>query len=334
MSGLPPPLQRGDRGDPFCRRPFHCHFVAQPRAKSAAMKFVAKTVLSGLSLAWLAVQAASTVAEAQTSFELQNPNVLIDYIEPRKPDDPQSATYGRDLASYERHMKIYERMKRRQVLEQFSQFLAPLKLPRILRVSIERCGISNAFYNGQRWSIVICYEIIDGFEAQAPKTMSPEGITRAEAILGAIVDTLLHEGGHAVSDMLRLPVLGREEDAADEIAGFIMVQFGEEVARTAIKGVFYDYLKGAERNGGIYWDTHSTPAQRYANYLCMAYGRYPDLFKELAERWLSPQRAENCPHEYQRALNAFNKTIRRHVDEDLMERVRKLPVFRPGDGEW
>jgi len=113
-----------------------------------------------------------------------------------------------------------------------------------------------------------------------------------------------------------------------------MLQFGEEVARTAIKGVFYDYLKGSELSGGVYWDVHSSPAQRYSNYLCMAYGRYPELFKELADQWLSPDRAPNCAREYQRVLNAFNKTIRPHVDEALMQKVRQLPVFRPGDGEW
>jgi hypothetical protein len=298
------------------------------------MKRIAKTLLTGLSLAWLAGSCTSNPAQAQIPSELQNPNVRVDYVEPRPPEDPLSATYAKDKAAYERYMKIYERMRNRQVLEQFGQFLAPLKLPRILRVSVEPCGTVNAFYDGDHWRIIMCYEIIDTIELMAPKTTSPEGITRAEAIIGGFVGILLHEGGHAVSDLFRLPVLGREEDSADDISAFIMLQFGEEVARTAIKGTVYIWLKLSEGGGGIYWDTHSTSAQRYANYLCMAYGRDPQVFKELADQWLSPERAPNCAHEYQQTLNAFNKTIRPHVDEALMQKIRQAPMFRPGDGEW
>jgi hypothetical protein len=299
--------------------------------KHISNKHIAKTILTGLSLAWLAGSCLS--AQAQTSYELQNPNVHVDYIEPRPPEDPLSPTYAKDKAAYERYMKIYERVKSRQVIEQFSQVLAPLKLPKVLRVGIQPCGTVNAFYSPTFYRVMMCYELIDVIELIAPKTTSPEGITRAEAIIGGFVGVLLHEGGHAVSDLLKLPVLGREEDSADDISAFMMLQFGDEVARTAIKGTFYLWLKLSE-GGGIYWDVHSTPAQRYANYLCMAYGRNPEVFKDLADEWLSPERAPNCQREYQQALNAFNKTIRPHVDEAMMQKVRQIPVFKPGDGEW
>src|SRR5262249_51364688 len=159
------------------------------------------------------------------------------------------------------------------------------------------------------------YELIDVIESIAPKTTSPEGITRAEAIIGGFVGVLLHEGGHAVSDLFKLPVLARVEASAAAISGLIILHLGDTVARPASKGTFYIWLKLSEGGGGIYWDVHSTPAQRYANYLCMAYGRNPEIFKDLADQWLSPERAPGCAHEYQQALNAFNKTIRPHVDE-------------------
>lgn len=298
------------------------------------MKHVAKGVLSSLSLAWLAVHCTFAVAQAQTTFEFQNPNVHVDYIQPRKPEDPQSSSYKKEMDAYERYMKIYERLKKRQVLEQFSQFMVPLKLPQVLRVTAGPCGTSNAFYRGDFWVIIMCYELLDDIEAVAPIEATPDGITRAEAIVGGFVGVLLHEAGHAVSDILDLPVLGREEDSADDISAFIMVQFGEQVARTAIKGTFYLWMKSAEMSDGVYWDVHSVPAQRYANYLCIAHGRNPVVFKDLADKWLSPERAANCPREYQRVLNAFNKTIRPHVDEAVMQKMRQLPVFRPGDGEW
>ncbi len=93
--------------------------------------------------------------------------------------------------------------------------------------------------NSTERTIKICYEWMDETETRAPQKVSPEGFTRQEAIVGGFVGVLLHEVGHAVNDLLNLPVLGREEDSADQIAGFIMLQFGKDVARIAIKGTAY-----------------------------------------------------------------------------------------------
>jgi hypothetical protein len=279
----------------------------------------------------------SAAAEASLPASLErNPNIIVDYIKPRKPEDRLIPEYRARMAKYQRFVKIYERVTQRQVLEQFSEFMAPLRLPTKLRVRINECHINapNAFYSPSEWTIQICYEWIDHGERTAPAVVSPEGVTREEALLGGFLGVLLHETAHAVSDILRLPVLGREEDSADEIAAFIMLQFGSDVARTAIKGTFHIWMTFANESEGVYWGQHSTPSQRYANYLCIGYGKEPDTFKDLAEQWLTPARRASCPQEYQQALNAFKKTILPHIDEELMRRVRATPVFRPGDGKW
>ncbi len=49
----------------------------------------------------------------------------------------------------------------------------------------------------------------------------------------------LHESGHAVFDLLKLPVLGREADAADLFSAYVMLQLGKEGARTLILGSAY-----------------------------------------------------------------------------------------------
>ncbi|MEK9752119.1 MAG: DUF4344 domain-containing metallopeptidase, partial [Rhodospirillaceae bacterium] len=42
-------------------------------------------------------------------------------------------------------------------------------------------------------------------------------------VTGNVVFTLLHEAGHALIHMLDLPTLGREEDAADNLAALRMI---------------------------------------------------------------------------------------------------------------
>src|SRR5436305_4752508 len=91
---------------------------------------------------------------------IRNPSIIVDYIEPRPPIDPQDKDYAKDSADYQRHMQIYQRLKQRQVLEELSEFLAPLRFPRVLRVRTKPCGVINAFYDPTEWTVNICYEWI------------------------------------------------------------------------------------------------------------------------------------------------------------------------------
>jgi hypothetical protein len=263
----------------------------------------------------------------------RNPNIIVDYIEPRPPIDPQDKDYNKGMANYQRYMKIHARLKERQVLEQLSTFLAPLKLPKLLRVRTTTCGVVNAFYNPDEYTVTMCLEIIDAIETMAPQTTSPDGFTRQEVIAGAFVSVLIHELGHAVNDLFQIPVLGREEDTADQIAGFLQLQFGKDVARITIKGVAYLWLTWSD-DKPAYWDTHSTESQRFANFLCIGYGGDPAAFKDLADKWLPKERADGCAHEYQQIRNAFAKTILPHVDQELMKQVQSTPWIRPDDGTW
>ena len=287
------------------------------------------------SIAVLATIAASPVPSLAQGLPLPpNPNIIVDYIEPRAPDDPQDKDYAKDMAAYQREMKIYQRLKQRQVLEELSAFLSPLKLPRTLRVRTKSCGVVNAFYEPPEWTVNMCYEWIDATEQMAPQTTSPEGFTRQEVIVGGFVGVILHELGHAVSDLYSLPVLGREEDSADQISGFVMQQFGKDVARTAIKGMAYVWLNYARQGSPAYWDVHSTPGQRFYNFLCIGYGGDPATFQDQVDKWLSKDRVVSCPHEYQQVKNAFVKTILPHIDQELMKKVQAAKWLRPDDGKW
>jgi hypothetical protein len=299
------------------------------------MNRIARIAASAVAAAWLAGVVCSP-ADAQTYpwQGVSNPNVQVDYVEPREPPDPKDKGYAKDMAAYQRMLKTHERMKSRQVLEEFSAFLSPLRLPKTLRVKTAQCNDLSPQYDPTERTIKICYEWMDFNQTRAPQGVSPEGVTRQEAIIGGFVGVLLHEAGHAVIDLLKLPVLGREEDAADQIAGFIMLQFGKEVARTAIKGTAYTWLSIAREAPSAHWDSHSSHLQRFHKYLCIGYGGDPQTFKDLADKWLKKAGAENCAHEYKQVRNAFTKTIIPHVDPVLLQKVQSIKWIRPDDGRW
>lgn len=253
------------------------------------------------------------------------------------------------------YQHIYEKLKQRKVLEELGEFLSPLKLKRDLILRTVQCNTVNAFYSSSDRSISMCYEMVAEFENQLAAfvegklvlnrtiKLKPrvQNISRAEAIVGAFVGVMLHETGHAVFDIQQVPRLGREEDCADQIAGFIMVSFGKEVARTTIKGTaalwdFYaqrDEIAQQQRGSAPrYDDVHSTPAQRLYNYLCIGYGADPAAFKDLVDQGLLPKaRADHCTEEYQQVRKAFLKTIMPYIDQAQLKKVQAAQWLRPED---
>jgi Putative metallopeptidase len=249
---------------------------------------------------------------------------------------------------------LSQRLKTRGILEQYSQFLSPLRLKHDYTVTTIECGKVNADYSndgkGNR-RIRLCYEFIAMVEDEAamphdklppklkniPNVGLMPGFTRAEVIIGGIIQVLLHETGHAVFNIQDIPRLGREEDAADGISGLMMLQFGKSVAITTIKGavnVFNHMDNKFKFDPADMADVHSLDIQRLYNYLCLAYGsEHKEQFQALADKYLPAVRKANCPIEYKQALRAFEKTVLPDVDRPLMMRVREMQILRPEDSK-
>ena len=63
------------------------------------------------------------------------------------------------------------------------------------------------------------YEYLEDMWRSANSFKRPPTIARDDAFIGPFADVFLHEAGHALFDLLKIPLLGREEDAADQLAG-------------------------------------------------------------------------------------------------------------------
>jgi hypothetical protein len=171
----------------------------------------------GLTLAFAVAFSAFPVGSALAEDFRPN-RVAVDYIEPRS-DSLQG---------------VYERMKKSGVLEELARFLAPVRLPTTLRIWAIECyedADLMAYHSAQEHAIHFCYEYVDRLEKSRPADVTEEGFVPAQVFLGAMVGLLLHETGHAFVDLLR-----RDEDAADQIAEFIALQFDKDLAETVIKG--------------------------------------------------------------------------------------------------
>jgi hypothetical protein len=232
------------------------------------------------------------------------------------------------------HREIYESMRKRHVLERFKEFLSPLRLPGPLLLKFDECdGVSNAWYEPADHAVTVCYEYVNEVIANAPEDTTAAGVTRDDAIAGPGMEVFLHEIGHALFDMLKVPILGREEDAADQIAAYALLQLGKDEARRTIVGVAYMYGHEAQgQTAGMkqFADVHGLPGQRFYNLLCMAYGANPELFADLVEKkYLPESRADGCAEEYQQVSYAIRKLINPFMDQKLIKKVKARKWLKP-----
>jgi hypothetical protein len=257
-------------------------------------------------------------------------------------------------------MALRERMMKRRVLEQYAEFLSPLRLPYTLLMIASDCSGSewdSPYYDPDNHLINMCYSFIAEAEKSADLLVQLQNtqklwtpVSRDQLFAGLFASVLLHETGHAIFDLLNVPVFGREEDAADFMAAFIPLQFGTETARTVIKGFAYYWAYSAAQGQDpklgtprvnpnspepqcrlsfcSFSDEHGSASQRMYNVICLAYGGDPVTFKDFVDAgWLPQERAQDCTREYQLLSAAFNKTVLPFIDQEQMKKVRARTWF-------
>jgi hypothetical protein len=273
------------------------------------MKFQLRVAI--LALAAAALVLPSDGARAQSAA--RNDKIQYQYV------PPMSLKY----------LATMERLKQFRFLEQLSDFLSPVRLPHNFNMVTMECGYVNAQYIPSLRQIRLCYEYVEAVERVGPKIGETSDFSYEEVVVGGLVGVILHELGHAVFDMLEVPVMGREEDAADQISTFIALQFNRDVARTVVRGNAYIYKVWYDFGAPAFFDEHGTGLQRYYNSLCIAAGFDPMLVKDLTDKDEMPkQRLANCPAEYAQAQRAFEKTILPFVDREQMKRVQSTQWLR------
>jgi hypothetical protein len=226
------------------------------------------------------------------------------------------------------HLPILEMLKEHQALEKIREILSPIRWPRTLKLEVASCGgEANAWYEDA--VVTVCYEYLQEMLNAANSRKRPEHVSRDDALVGPFVDTFLHEAGHAAFDLLKIPLLGREEDAADQFAAYLVLQFKRDKKKKLILGAAFGYASALNVRSArdlkrprlafgrhiTHSDEHGTPAQRLYNLLCIAYGSDKELFGDVVKLgYLPPERAERCEDEYRQVDHAYRTLIAPHVD--------------------
>lgn len=184
-----------------------------------------------------------------------------------------------------------------------------LALPVDVTVALRECGTADASYDREAHRISLCYELVSAFaDVFLRDARRPEDAERAGAAVGgATVFVLFHEAGHALIDLYQIPVEGREEDAADQLATLVLLSGGKEGEGAALDGA--STLLAEEEDPAAkalldklpFWSGHALAARRFSDVICWVYGKNPAGYQDQVDAaTLPPERALGCAAEYER----------------------------------
>ncbi len=245
------------------------------------------------------------------------------------PSGRVSIAYGPPESSA--FQELYDFLREHRALERIQEILSPLRSPEELMIKTAECKEVNSWYRRENFkpTVTICYEFLKRILESLPNENNPDGVTPADAAVGQFFWVTLHEVGHATFDILKVPIFGHEEDAADNFATYIMLQFGEGQAHRLIGGAAWAwraYLGDYKKNPVVplrlsaFGSDHGLPQERFYNLACLAFGADRVGFADLAN-YLPPSRAPGCLFEYRTLVRAFEKEITPHIDQEIARRV-------------
>jgi len=206
-----------------------------------------------------------------------------------------------------------------------------IRLPTTVLITVNKCSKVNASYQvaqGRR-VISICVGLVDEAALWALQRMLSTDtfwvhhpaweLTRAEdEAKGVLQFLVLHEVGHALIDVFKLPVLGREEDAADEFA----VWYGIH-AHLNLDGVgdWLPHLATTTDSGTIEitpeeaGESHTTPTQRGYLEQCLVlgelYGR--GVLDSTVDVAVPGRTWHECRDEWRRVSSTWTSLLRSHL---------------------
>jgi len=243
------------------------------------------------------------------------------------------------------YQEVYDLLQQHRALEKVKEILSPFRFSEQLTIETTECGAVNSYYQRKNLkpTVTLCYEFLKRTLELLPNETNPVGLTRPDAAVGQFFWVTFHEVGHAAFDMFNVPIFGHEEDAADNFATFIMLQFGKGQAPRLINGAAWAwraYLGDYQKNPVVptrlaaFASDHGLPQERFYNLVCLAFGANSQEFADFAN-FLPPTRSPNCSHEYQTLVRAFRKEIRPHIDQeqarvvldtDWLQQVEAKPI--------
>ncbi|MGF1753466.1 DUF4344 domain-containing metallopeptidase [Vibrio makurazakiensis] len=214
----------------------------------------------------------------------------------------------------------------KQLLQQIKQSginetvveLSNERFPFNQQLTIQYGGEEGPMYDPEIHTVSIPYsfyaESIDYFSKN--KYDEKYGKSAELGAIDTLLHTLLHEAGHAFIADQKIAVLGKEEDAVDNFATVLMINYIEDGDDAAISAADMFAFESDDRpdyyDFGEYIDEHSFDLQRYFSTLCLVYGSDPEkhanLLDEVENDYLT-DRKDFCIYSFQDLDDSWHRHL-------------------------
>jgi hypothetical protein len=165
-----------------------------------------------------------------------------------------------------------------------------------------------------------------------------------EFVVGNLLFVLGHEAGHAAISDMGIPVVGREEDAADIFSTLMALMcedgFGDRVLANAALGWFFSDRRdrryrrpGAE--AAAFYDGHGMDLQRAYTVVCLMVGSNMGKFAGIANTARLPaERQTTCQDDYLNAKWSWDQVLKPHLRTPDQAKTAINVVYGPGNGQY
>jgi hypothetical protein len=170
---------------------------------------------------------------------------------------------------------------------------------------------------------------------------------QVEFVVGNLLFVLGHEAGHAVIREMGVPVVGREEDAADIFSTLMTLNcdegFGDRVLANAALGWFLSDRRDRRGQQGRrgqdaqanYYGAHGMDLQRAYNIVCLMVGSNPGKFAGVADAARLPaERQMTCQDDYLNAKWSWDQVLQSHLRKPGQAKTAIDVVYGPGNGKY
>jgi len=160
-----------------------------------------------------------------------------------------------------------------------------------------------------------------------------------EFVIGNVLFAMLHELGHVVITEMELPVVGKEEDAADSFAAVRLIRLGSEFSHRvlveAAKGWFLSVRRDKASGDEVdFYDTHGLDQQRAYQIVCFMVGADPIKFKDLADETKLPEdRQKSCAKDYGKAASSWELLLKPHLRAADQPKTKIDYAYGEGKGD-
>jgi hypothetical protein len=163
---------------------------------------------------------------------------------------------------------------------------------------------------------------------------------RIEFVAGNVLFALVHEVGHMLIAEMGLPVLGREEDAADAFATLTGLKMGDafsdRVLIASARGWFLSDRRNQKENiKTVFYDEHGLDKQRAYNIVCLMVGSDPAKFESLATITKLPdERRGSCQGDFSNASWSWNKALEPHLRKPDQPKMKIDVTYKDSGGKY